>query len=346
MRSVLKKLIIFSHLVFLTACIEQFKSAGAIVGDTASSNVVRTNPIKTTAGIVYFSFDNGLTWEDKSAGLSVNANIGLGGVAGSANRLALVAKDSGLYFFDFEKNSWLKTPFSKQLMESNPGAITFYKGGVYIGTQHAGVFYSPDEGKNWIRKISGLTSLTVRKLTVIDGKLYAATNSGLYSFNEVRESWEHEYGDKTMQVNGVTGMDDVLYIASNQGAFASPKDRKSWRKVFANGALHNIGTDGSALYAMVYNELFSSTDNGKSWQNIQTGLPAQLYTFNAIRNGETVFAGQWDGVYRKDSPGEIWRRSGTGLPDGLAVTNLLVHEGIIVISGNERKLRTGMTTDK
>lgn len=96
----------------------------------------------------------------------------------------------------------------------------------------------------------------------------------------------------------------------------------------------------------MYNELYASYDKGQTWQNIQRGLPAQLYTFNVSNVDNTLVAEQWDGIYRKDRETESWKFSGNGLPVKLAIANMQVFNNIIVVSGNERKLRNGMTTDK
>ena len=333
-------------LAILSSCSGQTNKDTKTTLHSGVPPAVSTGPIETTSGIVYFSADNGLTWENKSAGLPSKISMGLGGIAVSGNRLALASKDSGLYLFDARKSSWVKTPTNKHLIESNLGALTFYKDRIYIGTQFGGVFYSGDEGKSWTKLNTGLKNLTIRKLAVIGGKLYAATNGGLYSNNELLSEWELEYGSSTVQVNGITAFDGNIYVATSQGAFTTAKGRKDWKKIFAGGALHNISADDKALYAMVYNELFSSLDKGANWKSIQKGLPAQLYTFNVIKNGNAVFAGQWDGVYKKNNADEAWKHSSSGLPGKFAITNMQVYNGIIVVSGSERKLRTGMTTDK
>lgn len=342
----MRRLVVIPLLVILSSCGGQTnKDTKATLSISGVPSTI-SNPNTTTEGIVYFSTDNGRTWEDKSAGLPSKISIGLGGIAASGKRLALASKDSGLYLYDSQKATWVKTLTDKQVIESNLGALTFYKDRIYIGTQFSGIFYSSNEGKSWAKLNTGLSNLTVRKLAGVEGKLYAATNAGLYSYNDLLHRWELEYGSATLQVNGVTALDGNLYIATSQGAFTAPIGRRDWKKIFEKGALHNISTDGKTLYAMVYNELFSSLDKGRSWQSMQKGLPAQLYTFNVIKNGNAVLAGQWDGVYRKDNANEVWKHSSSGLPHKFAITNMQVYNGIIVVSGSERKLREGMTTDK
>ncbi|MBX3257929.1 MAG: hypothetical protein KF862_27610 [Chitinophagaceae bacterium] len=71
--------------------------------------------INNSDGIVYFSYDNGLNWENKSTGLPSTANIGLSGIAVSENKLALLSKDSGLYFFNTQEDRWFNIPTDRQL---------------------------------------------------------------------------------------------------------------------------------------------------------------------------------------------------------------------------------------
>jgi photosystem II stability/assembly factor-like uncharacterized protein len=343
----MKNLLTVIFLAVQCACNTQVKSIAEDqpVGDTASSSIL-FNSIDTADGIIFFSHDNGLTWENKSNGLSATVKLGLGAIAASGNLLAVSTKDSGVYFFDFDRSNWEHIPTSLHVVANNPGALILFMNRIYIGTQYGGVFSSIDRGKNWVAVNSGLTNLTIRKLVDIDHKLYAGTNKGLFAFDESKQLWSLEYGNSTLQVNGVTALDRNIYIGTNQGVFTASKDAKEWKQVLANRSIHNISSDDNTIYAMAYNELFSSVDKGKSWQNIQSGLPARLYTFNVVKHGSTLFAGQWDGVYRKEHAGESWRLSNDGIPEKFAVTNIALYKGIIVVSGSERKLRAGMKVEK
>jgi photosystem II stability/assembly factor-like uncharacterized protein len=313
--------------------------------DNFSSSEIKS-PVVTIDGVVYFSVNNGLTWESKSEGLPDSINIALGGIAVSDKSLGIATKEKGIFLFDFQKNLWINITTDKKIIESNLGPLIFFKDQIYVGTQTSGVFSSAYLGENWTKLNTGLANFTIRKFVHIDDKLYAGTNAGLYSFNEFGKKWELEYGNSTMQVNGLTEFDGKIYIGTNQGAFTTPKDRKEWIQIMANRTLHNISSDDNTIYAMTYNELLSSTDKGLTWKNIQNGLPAELYTFNVIKNGNSVFAGQWDGVYRKDNANEIWKSYSNGLPEKFAINNMKLYKGTIVVSGSERRLKRGMNTDK
>ncbi len=343
----MRKITVFIFLAILCSCTRQPKSSAE--GESKRYRIpltVLTNQIEETDGIVYFSRDNGLTWENKSAGLPKKIRLGLGAIATSGSLLGIPTKENGIYLFDFNKELWVNIPTDKKIIENNPGTFTFFKGQIYIGTQSGGVFSSANHGKSWANLKIGLANPTIRKLVTIDNKLYAGTDAGLYSFNEVHKKWVLEYGNSTMQVNGITEFDESIYIGTNQGAFTTPKDRKVWKQILTNYTLHNISSDDKTIYAMTYNVLLSSADKGKSWRNIQKGLPGELYTFNVIKNGNSVFAAQWDGVYRKNNEYDTWESYSNGLPVNLAITNMKSFNGIIVVSGNERGLSKGMNISK
>lgn len=295
---------------------------------------------------VFFSTDNGRSWQNKSAGLSSTTQIGLGGIAIADGRIALLSKDSGLYIFNSSGNRWINAPTHPQLLKDNPAALFFYNGGFYAGTQYGGVFYSPDGGKTWSRQNKGLASLTVRRFAAGGGKLYVATNAGLYSRTASATQWTLEYGSDLLQVNGLVIFKNQVYLATNQGGFRSPVDNKNWKQIFSGGSLHNISADDRTVYAMQYNTLYASQDEGDTWQNNQLGLPRQLYTFNVLKSRGELLAAQWYGVYRKDDLFDVWKFSGKGLPSAAAVTNLIVIDGIVVAGIGRRGLKAGLSTQK
>lgn len=341
----MRKLTLLILLAILSSCNGQNKKNDQELSKEDSISPVNKNSVETIDGIVYFSSNNGLTWENKSDGLPDSINIALGAIAVSDKSLGIATKEKGVFLFDFQTNKWINIPTDKKIIESNPGPLIFFKDQIYIGTQSNGVFSSADLGKSWEKPDAGLSNFTIRRFVQMNDKLYAGTNGGLYSLNEIEKKWELEYGNRTMQVNGMTEFDGSIYIGTNQGAFSTTIDRKEWKQVLANRSLHNISSDENTIYAMTYNELLSSTDKGLTWENNQKGLPAELYTFNVIKNGNSVFAGQWDGIYRKDSQ-KNWKLFGNGLPEKLAINNMKLYKGIIVVSGSERRLKTGMNTDK
>jgi ligand-binding sensor domain-containing protein len=290
-------------------------------------------------GIVFFSSDNGATWMNGSDGLPDDAQIGLGAIAVAKGQLGVTVKNHGVYLFDFKLRRWKSIPTSENIIKANPASLIFYHNAIYLGSQFAGVYVSKDYGKHWKNMSTGLVSQTIRRFMEVDNKLYAGTNAGLFSYNEVQGKWELEYGNSSLQVNGMASSEGYIYIGTNQGGFLSAKNSRNWKQMLAR-PLHNINAIGNTIYAMTYNELFVSGNKGASWQSMQKGMPYDFYTFNVISSRGAVLAGQWDGVYRRDENSQEWKNYGIGLPVDFALTNMKVHDDFIVVSGS------GMTSGK
>lgn len=315
----------------------------------SEQNVVNSNMLKKSNdennGIIYFSVDNGNTWKNASAGLPQKVRIGLGGVAVSEQLLGVATKEYGVYIYHFNDSTWVNVPTEQQIMDGNIGSLAFYKNTIYIGTQHKGIFYSQDNGKTWATQNTGINDLTIRRFIEYNNRLYVCTNDGFYALNEKTSSWKSDYRNNSLQVNGATVFKGSFYIATSKGVYKKEKEN-DWSAVLPNHSVHNISSDSTQLYAMTYNELLLSSNDGINWQSAQDGLPKELYTFNVLHHNDVVFAGQWDGVYRKTNSDTQWKRSSNGLPADFAATNLKAYNGILVITTSERKLKAGMTTEK
>lgn len=309
---------------------------------TTTDTLKYVKSVDENNGIIYFSLDNANTWEDKSNGLP--ENITLTDIAVSIKLIGATTKQHGIFFYNFQEDRWVKTAGSPQTT-SNLDALIFLDNKLFVGSENAGVFVSADEGKTWISVNQGLGNLTIRKFATIDNVLYVATNGGLFSLNEKGNQWTLEFGQNSLQVNGITEFDGEIYIGTNRGIFKSEILKKGWKQVMGNRALHNISSDNRVVYAMTYNELMASFDRGNTWQSLQKGLPAQLYSFQLLEKDNIVFVGQWDGVYKKHSS-TGWVFSSIGLPGKFAVTEMKIYQNILIIGCSERKLKNGMTTDK
>ncbi|MEM7660503.1 MAG: hypothetical protein AAF399_30655, partial [Bacteroidota bacterium] len=131
---------------------------------------------------------------------------------------------------------------------------------------------------------------------------------------------------------GFTSMNAKLYAATQHGALACQSEPSEWASIYEGDALHDIGNDGTYVYAMTIGQQLLKTNNdGQSWQSAQSGIsrPPNFYTNEVKHIGQHVFSAQWIGIYHSADHGNHWRQL-PGLPDSTAFSTLEITDyGII-----------------
>lgn len=310
-------------LVGLTAC------QGA--SEREQARAAPTRPVQ-----VYLSNDSGRSWQPAALGLPADDNGGpsISDLAAAERSFVLATKRDGIFLFDSATNRW--RPIATPIATTDVDAVAFHRGALFAGTHGSGAWRSLDGGKTWQQHSDGLDDTTVRKLVAAEGELYAGTNGGLFRLSDASARWEHVFGDASLQVNGLAAEGGYIYLASQRGAYRSDPEL-GWKLVLADRSLHNIAVAHGRVYAMVYSELFVSSDRGDSWQSAQAGMPAGMYTFQVGATPEATLAGQWDSVYRMTDKG--WQRTGSGLPQPFPVTELVTSQGRVVVASSTRRDR-------
>ena len=222
---------------------------------------------------------------------------------------------------------------SPKQVKNTIDAVIVFRDNIFIGTEGGGVFASMDQGNTWLAYNKGLTNLTTRRMTIIDDSLFIGTNDGLYIFNEKKKEWIPKFNSDVLQVNGIAQLDNDLFIGTNKGAYKSAKPYNNWTQVLLDRSLHNIAAGNGKIYALAYNELFTSTDKGATWRSTQQGLPKNLYSFQLKQKDGRLFIGQWDGVYEGNGT-QTWRLSSKGLPVKFPATELVIYNEIIVAASS------------
>lgn len=281
-------------------------------------------------GIVYFSYDNGRTWVNKSEGIP--EGVFLSDIVADQNFLGLATKQHGVFVFDFQRNQWNRIATTPSKDDIN--VLYHHQNRLYAGTKSNGLYLSLDKGNTWVSFSAGLKNLTIRKIIAIDNRLYTGTNAGLFVFDNIAQRWTLDFGEDMLQVNGIRELDGAIYIGTNQGVFKKKSKDQKWLHLMPEHSLHNVGVDRQHVYALTYSELFISSDKGNTWRSDQKGMPTGMYSFQVMEKGNTVLAGQWDGVYVKtDSQG--WKISTSGMPKDFPVLELVV-SGDIIVAGSSQ----------
>jgi photosystem II stability/assembly factor-like uncharacterized protein len=193
----------------------------------------------------------------------------------------------------------------------------------------SGIYKSDTAGARF-RKIEGIP-FTARRTRVLkqdptDHKIvYAGTTDGLYKTTDAGNTFRR-VTEADLIVNDVfidpndtkrvllaTDRSGVLVSTDAGDTFTSSNNGISERKV---SSLLVDRTNPSRLYAGVVNDkqfggVFTSSDQGKTWEQIATGLDGRdVYALSQTENG-TVFAGTGHGIFILDPPSNADPATGT-----------------------------------
>lgn len=176
------------------------------------------------------------------------------------------------------------------------------------GVAGSGVWRSTDSGLNWNAAYDGLGNLNVNTLTVINGRLYAATATGVFRSTDSGRSWE------------------ATSISSGVAALCSL------------GSVVLAGTSGNA-------GILRSSDGGDTWTVTDSGL-TNHYVSSLVSNGKYLFAGTGfftsngsvaggSGVFVSKDSGLTWDTVNAGLIDpfghpALSISSLCVFDTLLV----------------
>ncbi|PHQ30159.1 WD40/YVTN/BNR-like repeat-containing protein [Leeuwenhoekiella nanhaiensis] len=146
----------------------------------------------------------------------------------------------------------------------------------------------------------------------------------------------------------------VFYTGSDDGLVHLTRDNgKSWQNITPKGldetlinaievSPHDPATAYIATTRYKFNDytpaLYKTTDYGKSWSNISSGIPYGAYTRvvreDADRKG-LLYAGTEQGVYVSFDAGKTWKSLQLNLPV-TPVTDLKVHRGDLIVATSGR----------
>lgn len=213
---------------------------------------------------------------------------------------------------------------------------------LYAGTQYDGVRISLDGGQNWFSGNDGLSQTLVSDLASATGDQPSKTDpEGVYSWMDpvdlenMLAAKQSNYSDRSTSNTIVTAIGfhqnpaqyQYMFIGTNNsGVFLSHNYGYSWDP---SGLTHGIVTDlivnpQSTSYkyfiSLEGSGVKASTDM-YTWNNMNVGLPGNVYSLAYIPGTTIYLAGTDNGIYRFSNTETTWTSKGMG---GLKVTDILV----------------------
>ncbi|MCP4567028.1 MAG: hypothetical protein GY841_05545, partial [FCB group bacterium] len=267
-----------------------FRTAWSIALDPVVPNRI----VVGTRSYIWISTDNGISWEQKTAGLT-NPKI-----------------------------------FCVVIDPSDPTIL--YAGNTF-GSQPR-LYKSTDAGETWSFSDSGLTAnANIADIAVNPSDnniVFAATDAGIYRSTDGGSTWVVSAGVDSISFPRDIEFDahdhNVIHVASWGGIYTSTDGGISWQRSsplnetpFYKGLAVDPNVNG-ALYGGGFGGVLKSTDHGSTWEPMSNdgfALDVQIADDNLWvdpRNSQRLFAGTFGGgVFKSDDGGQSWVGINSGL---------------------------------
>ena len=199
--------------------------------------------------------------------------------------------------------------------------LVFFHDRMYLATESDGVFRSDDDGRSWIALNTGLHEMQMGQFVAdTEGKnLYLFT--GLLQYNVREGGTAYVFDENASLWKPLGGPERITSMAWNSGAlWAGNVAGEIWKKETKSWTFLNRGaelpatvtemafTNNGALFVGARGfGMFRSTDGGKHFQDVSTGLIASATREVSVdpSNAKHFYVMSWDrpGVYLSDDGG-------------------------------------------
>ncbi len=240
------------------------------------------------------------------------------------NGLMVATDGKGIYYSANNENNWMQK--NAGLINLKVYSIDVDGNKVVAGTGGSGVLISTNGGNNWANTGSGITVPYVYAVGLFGSNIVAGTGGGgIFLSNDDGKSWKAN-GGTTQIVNAITRFNGYAYMGQGPYAYKSTDNGQSWQsyipqsnttiKAFAESSKQGGGKN---VIVGTLDGIFVSTDDGKSWKNLQKGNCTGLTSF-----GNVVFA-SFENTYSEVATaytldnGLTWKFSDEGLPKQINV---------------------------
>ncbi len=302
------------HIVYASACSGIYKSESAgrlfhkiqgIPTTARRTRVLRQDPAHretvyagTTEGL-YKTTDGGHTFRRMTGDDVIVNDVWVdpenpNRVLMATDRGGVLASDNGGESFTASNRGFSARKVQALLVDSQDSDRIY--AGVVNDKAYGGAFVSDDGGVAWKQIAQGLDGRDVFALSEAqDGTIVAGTNSGIFTLSKDADAWTA----KNSIVNTV--VHPATRIVRHQRITVEKPEQQTLE---LDSRVYALDTTGDVWVAATAGGLFTSRDQGASWQG---GPAADAIDFHSLAvHGATIAASRLNGVVISTDSGRTW----------------------------------------
>ena len=185
--------------------------------------------------------------------------------------------------------------------------------------------------QQWVQSEPIEGSRTYNMFSTSKGELYVlgGPNPSIFKLSTDGKEWEHLFDIISLKTgwggkSPIVKWNNTLYFVPSYELFSSSDDGKTWNLLYTWSKEHDavqFVAIDQTIYLAFSQSIYRSEDNGKTWDAMDIGLMGDIISLVEIQN--TLFAGTESGLYRME--GDIWQRLdfpvSVGMIRSIAVTD-------------------------
>ena len=278
--------------------------------ETPSGNLLAGTPDG-----LFYSSDDGISWKEVPDKTLASAQINC--LASDGKYLYAGVGMNGIYRSSDDGINWSQLSQGLQPALLGVKDILPYQGKIYAGTTN-GIFLSLDSALTWLSANKGVPvapfrgepqSLHMHIQSLIAGgsKIYALTEKGVLISFDQGGSWTLSAAKELEPyvVSSLLCVDENIYVGRHfqEGIYKSSDGGLTWKKsgLEGNNLQKMLLSRNGLIYAGTNGQgVFRTTDNGKTWTELNKGLPTGSVVSSIISTSSgTILVGIENyGIYR------------------------------------------------
>lgn len=259
---------------------------------------------------VFRSDDGGQSWRPFNQGLTdLHIHVLTKGVGGEN---ICAGGPNGIFCSD-DQESWHRIGGPKayvQLLVVGLGGHRFFAGTSY------GLVRSEDGGKTWDNE-EDLDNLDVREIEVDSehGDILVGTSSGIFRSRDLGDTWQpinDGLTDLSVQALAAGPGEGEYFVVTRNGGYRFDNEKSAWDQTYSVSIMDIqaliVGPHSEKLFASIPHGIFSSSDDGQTWQLASKELEdTDVRMLAADPTGGALFADTEAGVFYSNDLGETWQ---------------------------------------